>query len=86
MALPESMTLPEYFATTIFSVKLIHDFYLIFQSSSNNGRGSMRKVLPALPDMDTQMSLSAKMIDRRTSTPKGNHRYEITTDFILENF
>jgi len=45
------------------------------QSSSNNGRGSMRKVLPALPDMDTQMSLSAKMIDRRTSTPKGNHSY-----------
>jgi len=40
-----------------------------------NNRGSMRKVLPPTPDMDTQMSLSAKMIDRRTSTPKGNHSY-----------
>lgn len=35
----------------------------------------MRKVLPPTPDMDTQMNLSAKMIDRRTSTPKGNHSY-----------
>ncbi len=25
--------------------------------------------------MDTQLSLSAKMIDRRTSTPRGNHSY-----------
>jgi hypothetical protein len=31
--------------------------------------------------MDTQMSLSAKMIDRRTSTPKGNHGYP---HFFLE--
>ena len=35
----------------------------------------MRKVLPALPDMETQMNMSAKMIDKRTSTPKGNHSY-----------
>ena len=40
-----------------------------------SSRGSMRKMLPPTPDMDTQMSLSAKMIDRRTSTPKGNHSY-----------
>ncbi len=33
------------------------------------------KVLPALPDMDTQMALAAKMIDKRTSTPRGNHTY-----------
>jgi len=49
-----------------------------FRRSSTGGdrnRGSMRKMLPALPDMDTQMSLSAKMIDRRTSTPRGNHSY-----------
>jgi hypothetical protein len=38
-------------------------------------RGSMRKMLPPTPDMETQMNLSAKMIDRRTSTPKGNHSY-----------
>ena len=35
----------------------------------------MRKVLPAVPDMETQMNMSAKMIDKRTSTPKGNHSY-----------
>jgi len=33
------------------------------------------KVLPAVPDMDTQLALSAKMIDKRTSTPKGSHSY-----------
>ncbi|TRY77250.1 hypothetical protein TCAL_00126 [Tigriopus californicus] len=38
-------------------------------------RGSLRKMLPPVPDMDTQISLSAKMIDKRTSTPKGNHSY-----------
>ena len=31
--------------------------------------------LLAVPDMETQMNLSAKMIDRRTCTPKGNHSY-----------
>ena len=41
----------------------------------NSTRGSMRKMLPPLPDMETQMTMSAKMIDRRTSTPKGNHSY-----------
>ena len=40
-----------------------------------SSRGSIRKVLPPVPDMETQMNLSAKMIDRRTSTPKGNHSY-----------
>ena len=34
----------------------------------NNQMGG--KVLPAVPDMDTQLALSAKMIDKRTSTPK----------------
>ena len=28
------------------------------------------KMLPTVPDMDTQLALSAKMIDKRTSTPK----------------
>ena len=35
----------------------------------------MRKLLPPVPDMDTQVSMSQKMIDKRTSTPKGNHSY-----------
>ncbi|KAK4329404.1 hypothetical protein Pmani_000259 [Petrolisthes manimaculis] len=40
-----------------------------------SSRGSLRKVLPSVPDMDQQLSMAAKMIDRRTSTPKGNHSY-----------
>jgi len=35
----------------------------------------MGKMLPSVPDMDTQLALSAKMIDKRTSTPKGSHSY-----------
>lgn len=31
---------------------------------------SMSKMLPSVPDMDTQVALAAKMIDKRTSTPK----------------
>ncbi|XP_023327829.1 AKT-interacting protein [Eurytemora carolleeae] len=33
------------------------------------------KVLPEVPDLDTQLALSAKMIDKKTSTPKGSHSY-----------
>eukprot|EP00096_Caligus_rogercresseyi_P012520 TRINITY_DN5273_c0_g1_i1.p1 TRINITY_DN5273_c0_g1~~TRINITY_DN5273_c0_g1_i1.p1 ORF type:complete len:319 (-),score=60.68 TRINITY_DN5273_c0_g1_i1:326-1282(-) len=44
-------------------------------------RGSMRKILPPVPDMDAQLSLSAKMIDKKTCTPKGNHSY---APFFLE--
>lgn len=36
---------------------------------------SMSKMLPTVPDMDTQLALAAKMIDKRTSTPKGSHSY-----------
>jgi len=42
---------------------------------SSSTRGSLRKVLPSVPDMDQQLSMAAKMIDRRTSTPRGNHSY-----------
>ncbi|XP_069956130.1 AKT-interacting protein-like isoform X2 [Cherax quadricarinatus] len=42
---------------------------------SGSTRRSLRKVLPTVPDMDQQLSMAAKMIDRRTSTPKGNHSY-----------
>ncbi|CAL4079283.1 unnamed protein product, partial [Meganyctiphanes norvegica] len=42
---------------------------------SGSTRGSLRKVLPSVPDMDQQLSMAAKMIDRRTSTPRGNHSY-----------
>ena len=34
------------------------------------GSDSMAKMLPSVPDMDTQIALAAKMIDKRTSTPK----------------
>ncbi|XP_040565223.1 AKT-interacting protein isoform X2 [Lepeophtheirus salmonis] len=46
-----------------------------------SARGSMRKILPPVPDMDAQLSLSAKMIDKKTCTPKGNHSY---APFFLE--
>lgn len=34
------------------------------------GSDAMAKMLPSVPDMDTQIALAAKMIDKRTSTPK----------------
>jgi len=47
--------------------------------SGSGGSGpeglSMSKVLPQIPDMDTQLALAAKMIDKKTSTPKGSHSY-----------
>jgi len=36
---------------------------------------NMPKTLPAVPDMDTQLALAAKMIDKRTATHKGSHSY-----------
>jgi len=48
-----------------------------FSSMPTAGVGSdgMAKMLPTVPDMDTQIALAAKMIDKRTSTPKGSHSY-----------
>ena len=31
---------------------------------------NMSKLLPAVPDMDTQLQLAAKMIDKKTATHK----------------
>ena len=31
---------------------------------------AMSKMLPAVPDMDTQLALAAKMIDKKTATHK----------------
>jgi len=36
---------------------------------------AMSKMLPAVPDMDTQLALAAKMIDKKTATHKGSHSY-----------
>ena len=33
------------------------------------------KVLPAVPDMDTQLAMADKMIDKKTATHKGSHSY-----------
>lgn len=38
-------------------------------------QGSIRKVLPSVLDVDTQLSMAAKLIDRRTSSPRGSHSY-----------
>jgi len=39
------------------------------------GGEGISKMLPQVPDMDTQIALAAKMIDKKTSTPKGSHSY-----------
>ncbi|KAF2363459.1 Ubiquitin-conjugating enzyme E2 [Trinorchestia longiramus] len=44
-------------------------------SRTSSTRSSLRKVLPPVPDFDQQLSMASKMIDQRTSTPKGNHAY-----------
>lgn len=44
-------------------------------SGGGPGSESISKVLPTVPDMDTQLALAAKMIDKKTSTPKGSHSY-----------
>ncbi|GAB6033161.1 hypothetical protein CHUAL_012770 [Chamberlinius hualienensis] len=39
-------------------------------------QGSIRKVLPSVPDVDTQLSMAAKMIDRRTTiSPRASHNF-----------
>ncbi|XP_074646033.1 AKT-interacting protein-like isoform X2 [Tubulanus polymorphus] len=34
-----------------------------------------KKTLPSIPDSQAQLQLASKMIDKKTSTPKGNHSY-----------
>jgi len=38
-------------------------------------RGSMRKLLPRVPDEDQQLAMSQQLIDSRTSSPRGAHCY-----------
>ena len=45
-----------------------------FPSMAGVGSNSMAKMLPSVPDMDTQIALAAKMIDKKTSTPKVCHQ------------
>lgn len=52
-----------------------------FARSGLKRHGSIRKVLPSVPDMDTQLTMAAKMIDRRTSSARGSHSYK---PFFLE--
>ena len=40
---------------------------------------NMSKLLPAVPDMDTQLQLAAKMIDKKTAT----HKVRPTEIFIF---
>merc|ERR1719365_20752 len=47
------------------------------------GSDAMAKMLPSVPDMDTQIALAAKMIDKRTSTPKGSHSYAIPLEWMF---
>ena len=38
--------------------------------ASSQGQDNMSKLLPQVPDMDTQLQLAAKMIDKKTATHK----------------
>ena len=37
---------------------------------SGSSQDTMSKLLPSVPDMDTQLQLAAKMIDKKTATHK----------------
>lgn len=43
--------------------------------ASASNQDNMSKMLPSVPDMDTQLQLAAKMIDKKTATHKGQHSY-----------
>ena len=38
--------------------------------ASTSNQDNMSKMLPSVPDMDTQLQLAAKMIDKKTATHK----------------
>ena len=46
----------------------------LLPSASNSGSDTMSKLLPSVPDMDTQLQLAAKMIDKNTATHKVKDR------------
>ena len=43
---------------------------LLPATSSSGAQDTMAKLLPSVPDMDTQLQLAAKMIDKKTATHK----------------
>lgn len=42
----------------------------LLPSVTSSGQDTMSKLLPSVPDMDTQLQLAAKMIDKNTATHK----------------
>ena len=46
----------------------------LLPSTSSSGSDTMSKLLPSVPDMDTQLQLAAKMIDKNTATHKVKDR------------
>lgn len=46
----------------------------LLPSVSSSGSDTMSKLLPSVPDMDTQLQLAAKMIDKNTATHKVKDR------------
>ena len=42
----------------------------LLPSATSSGQDTMSKLLPSVPDMDTQLQLAAKMIDKNTATHK----------------
>ena len=50
----------------------------LLPSSTSTGPDTMSKLLPTVPDMDTQLQLAAKMIDKNTATHKVGRRGELS--------
>ena len=48
---------------------------LLPSSSASSNQDTMSKLLPQVPDMDTQLQLAAKMIDKKTATHKVRNLY-----------
>ena len=49
----------------------------LLPSVTSSGQDTMSKLLPSVPDMDTQLQLAAKMIDKNTATHKvSTDRYQ----------
>ena len=49
---------------------------LLPSSSASSSQDTMSKLLPQVPDMDTQLQLAAKMIDKKTATHKVRYLYQ----------
>ena len=57
----------------------------LLPSATSSGQDTMSKLLPSVPDMDTQLQLAAKMIDKNTATHKVKDLRDPEDSFDLIN-